>query len=407
MFSTVLKIAVNSLKRRLNRTLLVIIMITVCFWSMLVMQGVYDGMTEQIITNAIRSSSGHISLFAPDYREQKGLEHSITNLSEIVREIQEEKLARNYTYRIIQDCLIATAHYSQNATVYGVDLDLEKGHGRLDEFIISGSYSFLKHNKGVLLGTKLAKKLKTSIGKKVIISAQSSTGEIASVAMKVSGILKTNTLAIDETAIFFDYSKLSDLLQAHDMASQISLLFEDDTTVDEKKNHLSQKYHTLAVFSWGELYPALLQSKTMMKIFNLVTSGIVFFVAGLGIFGVMLVSVLERMRELGILIAIGTRFHQITLMILIESLSMSFLGYILGAIFGTATLWYFIVAGLDLTFFSEGFDAFGIDTVIYATIKKSYYATAFASIFLASFSSIIYPLWIVKKTNPIETIKAL
>jgi len=142
----------------------------------------------------------------------------------------------------------------------------------------------------------------------------------------------------------------------------------------------------------------------MMKGFNTVTNIIVFCVAGLGIFGVMLVSVMERLREFGILLAIGTGFKQICWMVIAESIFLGIIGFIGGAILGGATLYYFLKKGLDLTIFSEGLEAFGIDTITYAIIRPEYFTYSFTAVILAILISVILPLRILKKAKPIEAI---
>ena len=404
MFKIFVKIAWSSLSRRKNRSIMVIAMIAICFWGILVMEGFYDGMTEQVIDNAIRSSSGHITIYAKDYRLDKGLDKLIEKSDDIITELAQSANIKSYNQRVIQDCLVATAHYSQNGVVMGIDLDAEKNHARLDEYLVEGNFSFGKRGKGILLGAKLAQKLKAGVGKKIILSAQDKNSEISAIALKVTGILRTNNMSIDERAVFIDLSQARHFLQVEQGASQISIIVKDQQELETTLSTLQAHHPGLDILSWDVLYPALLQSRNIMKIFNLVTSLIVFLIAGLGIFGVMLVSVLERMREFGIMLAVGTQHLQIFLLVIIEAFCMSMLGYLIGGVLGGATLAYYINHGLDLTIFSEGLDAFGLDTVIYAMVRPEYFITAFLAIFFASFCSILYPLWVLRRSRPIESI---
>jgi ABC-type antimicrobial peptide transport system permease subunit len=127
-------------------------------------------------------------------------------------------------------------------------------------------------------------------------------------------------------------------------------------------------------------------------------------VAALGIFGVMLVSVLERLREFGIMLAIGTRFSQLRNIIFVESFFLGFIGFSLGSLVGGATLYFFKVNGLDLSMFSDAFDEFGMDAVTYAIIRPGYFVMALAAVTLATFLSVLIPLRVLKKSKPIEAI---
>jgi len=186
--------------------------------------------------------------------------------------------------------------------------------------------------------------------------------------------------------------------------SQISVILHDEKDLISLQSSLQKKFPDLEIMRWDELYPALMQSRVMMKGFNLVTSLLVFGVAGLGIFGVMLVSVLERLREFGIMLAIGTSFARICGIIFTESLILGIVGFAAGALLGGVTLFYFYRHGLDLTIFSAGLEEFGMDAITYALIRPSYFITAFVAIMFATFVSVLFPLRILKKANPIEAI---
>lgn len=404
MFKTFLRIALFSLLRRKSRTVMVIGMIGACFWGILVMEGFYDGMTEQVIDNAIRSSSGHLTLYSKGYRLERDLNRLIAPAKQISQHLDGSTEIQGYTRRVLQDCLVATSHYAQNGQVIGVELEKEKNAGRLNEYLVEGEYSFGKKGRGMILGAKLADKLKVKIGSKIVLSAQDSKNEISAQALRVSGILRTNNLAIDERSVFIDLVTAQTFLNIGSGVNQISIFLENQSNLSPLQKQLQESYPQLDVLSWQESYPALKQSKEIMKIFNLVTSFIVFTVAGIGIFGVILVSVLERLREFGVMLALGTRIRQIFLLVSLEALSMSLLGYVVGGIVGGTTLYAFTLHGLDLTIFSEGLEAFGLDTMIYPVIRLEYFMTALTAILFAGICSVIYPIWVLQRSRPIESI---
>ncbi len=371
------------------------------------MEGVYEGMTEQMIDNAIRSDSGDITIYAKGYREDNDLKRLIHDTGEVESIIHSIPEIKSFTKRIIQDCLVATAHYSQNATLLGMDLLSEKKHGRLDQYMSKGQFSFGQRGTGVLVGYKLAEKLKTDIGKKLILSAQDSSGEISSIALRVSGIIKTNNMLLDSRALLMDLEKAAEMLQIEDGVTRISLILSDRGLTESIHTKLQNALPDRELFRWDQLYPALMQGKVMMDGFNLVTSIIVFTVASLGIFGVMMVSVLERLREFGIMMAIGTRYSHLTAIVLSESVILGMVGYLSGSLLGYLTLLYFKTYGLDLSVFSEGIETFGMDTISYAAIHADYFITAGIAVILATLSSIIVPLRILKKVHPVEVIQAM
>jgi len=403
----ILKIAWASLVRRRLRSVMVILMIAMSLWGLLLMEGIYEGMTMQMIDNAVRSDSGDVSIFASGYREDPDLKKMVGDDRDIRKWLAENRRVRSFTSRILQDGLAATAHYSQNARIIGVDLAEERENGRLDLYVQQGEYSFGVRGRGVILGARLAGKLQASVGSKLIVSAQSSDGEISSLALKITGILQTNNMLLDGQAVLMARDTTRKMLQVAKGVTQIAVILQDREQAEVLQSELQSRFQGLEVMRWDQLYPALMQGKVMMTLFNLITSGIVFGVAGLGIFGVMMVSVLERMREFGIMLAVGTAFSQVRNMVLAESILLGVFGLLGGSGLGFVSLYYFATKGLDLTMFKEGIEAFGMDAVTYAVIHPSYFTTAAVAVVLATFASVILPLRVLKKARPVETINRI
>ncbi|MCI5167963.1 MAG: hypothetical protein D3903_18230 [Candidatus Electrothrix sp. GM3_4] len=136
MFSLIIKIARASLIRRGLRSLLVIMMIGISLWGLLLIEGVYEGMIEQMINNAIRSDSGHLSFFAKGYRSGPDIARQVHEFPAIKAALKQDKRVRSFAERIKQDGLAATAHASRGAAIIGMDLDKEEQHGRLAEYLI-------------------------------------------------------------------------------------------------------------------------------------------------------------------------------------------------------------------------------------------------------------------------------
>lgn len=404
MYKMIIKIAWASLTRRLTRNLLVVLMIAMSLWGLLFMQGIYEGMTEQMIDNAIRSSSGDITLYKKGYRLENEISKLITDDGAVESLLRDDPRVKSFIKRIKQDGLIATAKYSRGAVIYGIDLEAERRHGNLDGYMQEGDYGFGKKNNGAIIGAKLAKKLKLKVGKKIVLSAQSTDNEVSSIALKVSGIIKTNNMAVDESGVFINLDRARKMLNVPVGVTQFCIILHDEKQTPELQNKLRSRFKSLEVFRWDEMYPALLQGRVLMEGFSFVIYLLVFFIASLGIFGVILVSVLERAKEFGMMLAIGSDFSLVSRVVLFESFFIGFIGYVAGSLLGWATLYYFYIHGLDLTYFSAGLDAFGMDAVMYALIKPQYFVTAFLAVFLATVLSVIFPLRVLKKSKPIEAI---
>ncbi len=407
MYRFVFKMALNSLMQRRSRSLLVVLMISTSLWGLLFMEGIYDGMTEQLIANAIRSGSGDVVLYSKGYRREQDIKRAIANHAEILQVIAGDPRVASYSTRIMQDGLLATARGSRPARIIGVHPEMEKRHARLDEYMEQGEFDFGGEGERAIIGARLAEKLNLKIGAKIVISAQNSVDEVTSIALRVGGMIRANNMGFDETAVLVSFARANDMLFMQGAVSQISILLHDQSDAHGVQESLLRQFSTIEAFRWDEIAPVLLQSRQMMAIFNQVTSGLVFCVAGLGIFGVVLVSVLERMREFGIMLAVGTRFRQIGLLIFYESMLLGLTGFALGAALGGSTLLYLQSHGLDLSLMSEGLNAFGLDSMVYAVIRWNYFSMAFGAVLGSIILSTVIPLRILRKAKPIKAISEM
>lgn len=400
MYRLILKLAFNNAFLRLSRTMLVIVMIAVSMSMMLSIQGLYDGMTLSMIEKTKRSDSGEISMYAQGYRVEKTITNSIKNVASIKKSLEENPEVDAVSVRIKADGLSATARKSSFSSIIGIDLKEEEKFGAFSDFLKKGEVTFSK--RGVLLGSELAKTLKVKIGSKVIFSTQDISGEINAMALKVRGIMQTSNITLDATAMYVDRKVLQEFLGiSEDTAMQIAIRSKSETL----ENTLTTQYKTLDIKSFLSLYPMLKQMKDMMVIFNSITFFIVMLVVFIGIMGVMYVSILERIREFGVMLSIGYPYKFIRLQIFLEALVVGLSGYIVGAILGYAALSYLVHIGLDLSRFSDGLESFGMSAVIYGEIKLSYFTSTLLAIIGASLFSVLPPLRKIKTMNTIEVTK--
>ena len=168
MFKLILKLAWNNAFLRLRRTLLVIIMIAVSMSMMLSIQGIYDGMTLNMINATLRSDSGEISIYHKNYRLDKQIENDIQHADTIRADLEKNPLIKAVSMRYSVEGLSSTARKASFSNIIGIDLEEEEKFGAFSKFLKEGEISFEKN--GALLGSELAKTLKVRIGSKVIFS---------------------------------------------------------------------------------------------------------------------------------------------------------------------------------------------------------------------------------------------
>lgn len=402
-----LKMAYLNMWRRKSRSLAVIMMIAVSVAGLLLIQGIYDGMVKQMINNLIRSDSSDITIYGKNYKESKSLKDSIKNPQEIERFLENNQAVKSFIKRIKHDGLIATASHSQSALIIGTELEKEQKHANLSNYLIDGEYSFGEKNKEAIIGSELADKLKLKVGKKIVFTAQNKSGEIVSLLLKVGGIVKTNDVNIDKSAVIVDYQTVENFLALKNSTTQISIaLGSKENLAGFKENLVKEFGKRVDIFAWSDIFPMFLDMEEMIIVFNIVSYGLVFLVVSIGIFGVILVCVLERIREFGIMLALGNSFFNVSKLIVLESIFLGFLGLGTGFLIGGGLLAYFNVYGMDLSSYAKGLSMWGMDSVMYAEIKFAYFIQAFLSVFFATVFAALWPVKVLKKFRPIEAINS-
>ena len=402
------RIAFLNLWRRMSRSVLVILMVGMSITGLILIQGLFEGMINQMINNSLRSDTGHISIHHKEYRDSKSLKDQISNPDALIAFIKQQPEVDSFIERVQHEGLIATAKHSQGASILGTNLANEDTHAHLKNYLIEGKYTFGKRNRGALIGAELAEKLKVKIGKKIILTVQDVNKEINSISLKVTGIVRTNNIKIDKSGVIIDQNKLRELTGISGKSTQISLFVGNPEAQAPLAKKLQAHFgeEEVKVYLWRDIFPMWEQYEMIEMAFFGISYFLIFIVAALGIFGVILVSVLERVREFGIMLAIGSSFNRVRWQIILESMLLGTIGLIAGAVIGGALLYYFSTTGIDLGGYSEAMQSFGMDAVIKAEFHWIYFLWSSIAVILATFFAALWPIRVLKKLNPIEAVNS-
>jgi len=406
LFSLALKMAWYNLWRRARRSVLVIVMIAGSMTAMLAIEGLYDGMVKTMRESSIRSDSGEVSVYGEQFRLYKSLDYAMQDTRLLQKAAQDDPDVQAVAVRIAQTGLASTARKSSMARLVGIDREAEERFGQLSGFVTEGNITWGRRLNGCAIGKQLAKDLGVAVGHRLVFSSQNVQGDISSLSLYVTAIVQTSNLLIDNQTIFIALprSRTFSGLGPYG-ATQVALRVAGGAETDAVAGRLKTQFPGYDVESWKGLYPVLVQMQEMMVIFNSITFAIVMLVVLIGIFGVMLVSILERTREFGILIALGTPQAQLRVQVVSEALALGVMGFLLGAATSYAALWYLVHYGLDLREYAAGLEAFGYNAVIFADIKSRYFTNTFFAIVAAALVSVLLPMYRLKKLNPIEVIQ--
>jgi ABC-type lipoprotein release transport system permease subunit len=399
---TILKIAWRSIWRNRRRTLISMSAVGAGLFLVIVysalMAGVLGDATEQLD----HVGMGHVEITAAGWRARHRPGENIT--SPAVLGARLELPARSEIgWRVVSRALISSARGSEGVELEGVDWEREARISRHVREVRTGERPAPDDENGMLIGDTLADRLKVRVGSKVRLMAQREDGEIGAELYRVRGIFHSLSPTISQRRVFVSAASAQSLLGVGDVAHQVVIQLdraaEADRVTARLRNQLGPEYEVL---SYGELLPALRTIEQLGDV--IVWTGAVFIygLVGLGIFNTILMSVLERTREFGVLRAIGTRPGRVVAQVLGESFWIATLSGAAGLVAGLALTWYGSEHAIISLGPGEALEYAG--TVLQSGARTEFSpATALMAaslVYVMALVTALYPAWTVAKLPP-------
>lgn len=369
------------------------------------------GLIDQKMSLALDTQVAHIEIaqkdFKNDFNIAKWIKEDDLPLDKI---LQHEKVV-GLAKRIVVSGMGATGSASQGLQIQGIELEKEKAVRNMEKYLVEGEYFSDKRNQ-VLISSRLAEKLKLKIRSKIIITFLDAEKDITGAAFRVVGIFKTGSTLFDEANVFVKEEDLRKLaLLPPNTWHQYALKLEDPSLSKEVMTELSQANSALTntdftMKDWLELEPELAYLNEFSGVSMMIFLGIILLGLAFGILNTMLMAVLERIREFGVLMAVGMGKFSVFNMVVIETIMLSFTGGVIGALLGIPLVNYWGERGIDLSQFAEGFAAYGVGDQVYPILPSEFYVYLALMVIATSIFSAIYPALKAIKLDPANAIRA-
>jgi len=252
----------------------------------------------------------------------------------------------------------------------------------------------------------MAEKLKLRLDSKLQISFTNVDEEQVSKTFKVCGIFNAGDDAYDGYTIFVPQDRVDRLTGEH-LIHEIVLKVDTEENIDKVVSELQGLHTGDLIESWKTRFPSIAYSLDMADTIAYVLMLIIVLALSFGIINTLIMSILERQQELGVLMAIGMKKSKVRFMIITESFIYGVIGAPIGAFLGYLTVQYFTVVGLDLSSVGEGMAAFGYDPILHFTMDPKYYFIFIAFVLVATVIGGLYPSRMATKLNPVEAIRSI
>lgn len=399
------KIAWKNIWRNKLRSVILIFSISLGIWAGLFLMSMTTGLNNQRINNAINSGLGHIQLHHPDFISENNPKFKLNDTAIIANLLTQNQNIKKWSFHTINIGMATSPTGGFGISLFGVNPKREAGVTSISSKIITGSYLNSSRKNQIVIGEKLAKKLKVKVNNKIIITFQDHNDNILSSAFKICGIYKTSSSRFDEVNVYITDEEIKNLVGGDAGINEVIILTNNIQKVAETTNTLTNQLRDLKVRSWDEISPELGYANEIMTIGLSIFILIIILAMSFGIINTMLMAVLERQKELGILMSIGLNKFKIFVMILSETFFISLIGGPAGIISAYITINYFSKVGIDLSSVGSGLDSLGIGSVIYTQLDNNMYIIITISILLTAIIASVYPSIRAIRLKVVEVIR--
>ena len=392
--------------RNPRRTIVIMIAVVIGIWNMIFLGALMRGVADQMVRNGIATLTGHIQVQHKGYRRDPVIENSIAEPKAVVEALESDlPPGANWAPRLRVNAIVSNARHSRGATLVGIDPQREAAVSFIGQVAIDGRYLEAGDGLGIMIGRKMAENFETGLGRKLVLMAQDSSGEIASRAFRIAGIYRAELEATEAQFVFVTLPAAQEMLKLPGGISEASILLASSSEAEEAADRLrsalpSDEY---AVFTWQQLLPALFAVLKMYDVVILLWYLAVFIAMGFGIVNTTLMAVFERIREFGLMKALGMKPLWIVREVLVESVILLVMGMAAGNLLGFLSV-LALHGGIDLSSLALGLEFAGMPRVVYPVIMYKDVASANLMVLLLGLLVSLYPAVKAARFTPVEAL---
>lgn len=399
------KIAGRNIWRSKKRSLIIITAVSFGLWAGIFMTAFYNGVIEQRINTAISSELSHIQLHHPEFRKDYEIKYHLNDGKKRLLKIKQDSSVKAVSGRIIIKGMIASAAGSSGITINGVMPKEENNLTHLNNKIISGNYFSPKKTNEIILSERLRKKLKLNLNKKAILTFQDKEGNLASAAFRISGIYKTVNSPYDDSNVFVKLTDIDSLGGIQNEINEIAVLLKSSESLEESQSRLIKMFPKTDIQNWKKIAPELGYTVSVGDQTMFIFMGVIMLALGFGIVNTMMMAVLERTREIGMLMALGMNKFKIFIMILLETFFLILAGCPIGIAAALVTIAITQRTGIDFSEYSEVYSSFGYSSIFYPSLSAKQFVIMVILVIITAFVSALFPARKALQLNPAESLK--
>jgi len=398
------RMAWRNLWRNHRRTLIMLLAVAVGVWAMIFMTALMRGMVDQMIEDGIDALPGFVQIHNPDYPDDPSVENSLPEPGPDLLEALNSSKVTGWTSRVRVPAMISSERDSRGVTLLGVDPAGEVALGFDPGSIVEGRFLTDRDDNGLVVGQKLLERLETDLGKRVVVMTQDPENDIADRGFRIVGVFQAKLAAQEEMYIYAGLSTVQSLLNIDGLVSEIAIAGDDYRDVGGLYRLIEDAAGARAVVqAWTELDSYLGLMLGVMDGFVLVWGVVIFLALSFGLVNTLMMAVFERVREFGLMQALGMKPSAIRYQVLLESLMLLALGLLAGNLLALASILP-IHEGIDLSVVAEGMEMMGVSSILYPALKLQDIILANVVVIVLGTLTSLLPAWRASQYSPVEAI---
>lgn len=409
-------LAWRNLWRHRRRTLITLSSIGIGFGLAVLFIGIGDGSHNSMIRNAIKLGEGHLTVQPRGYLEAPANHKYLANGKLLAQKIDAVDIAGSVEPRISLQVLASTASNSVGAALEGMAPVGDPRVGMLRPQLVDGTWIEAGDHRGIIIGDGMARKLKAKVGSKVVLMAGKEGGDSQAQLGRVRGIFDSKVDELDDFLVLSDLNFARSFLEGEgadptlEPVTRFAVFLDDPDTISRWKAALKKAVvsDNVVVMDWREMMPQLVQFVIIDDAGNYVFLVIILVMVVFGIVNTVLMSVLERTREFGLLRALGMSRYHLLWLVFCESVLLSMLAVVVGWGVGGSTHLWFSTHGIDFSaIMAEGTAIMGtfMDPIVYTELSWDRVVQLTTIVFAATLASGIYPAVKAMRVTPVQALR--
>lgn len=401
----VLAVALRNLLGNLPRTLLNIGAIAVGLASLIFLWSFNDGLHRNMLGNFQRAIVGSLQIHHRGFFQHPELSSHIRNPQRVVETLKSAKIT-DFSPRLETFGLAASSDTTEGVMLIGMDPASESRVTELDKRIGIGRFLQPDGNYELILGTTTTNNLRIKLGDDVIIVGYDRYGVMVAESFTLVGIITSGEMGLDRGMAITSLSTLQEMV---DMPGQVTTYAV--RVPEQRITKLVQELETdlqgesLEVMPWYAMFPVMKEWVTLHNGFLYLFIGVVLFIVLAGELNTLLLSMLERTREFGVLMAIGTTRQEVAALLVLEALMIGLLGTLSGLALGFVIVFITGTTGIDLSLLLGDTSRFYVDPLVYPKFNLEHFGITVSAILIASVAAGFYPAWRASLLQPAEAIR--